>query len=198
MSSWSWNIAGNSESGVLRLPSGHMAHVAVERLPHWPDPNRSVFTYGSAESTCFDMIAAFAANPDKARALWPGRIVKIPLGFRITDLSIVDDNYDPVPGVGLDFQIRARSGLAAAHGVTLVNSIGTIDADYRNEVAVLLTRFVADAPDPRIPGATALPSNAFQIRHGDRVAQATIGLVLRPGDHSNTVTRSGGFGSTGT
>lgn len=196
MSNWSWNIAGNSESGVLRLPSGHMAHVAVERLPHWPDPNRSVFTYGSEESTCFDMIAAFEANPDKARALWPGRIIKVPLGFRITDLSIVDDNYDPVPGVGLDFQIRARSGLAATHGVTLVNSIGTIDADYRNEVAVLLTRFVADAA--ALPDAPARPVHAFQIRHGDRVAQATIGLVLRPGDHNNVATRrKGGFGSTG-
>ena len=195
MSNWSWAITDKFESGSLRLPSGVTARLAVERLPHWPDPNRSVFTYGSPEATCFDMVAAFAASPDKSRALWPGRIIKVPLGFRIIDMSIVDDDGDPVPGIGLDFQLRARSGLAAAHGVTLVNSIGTIDADYRNEVAVLLTRFVADAQT--VPPHTPTQPHVFQIRHGDRVAQATIGMVLRPGDFSNAEARNGGFGSTG-
>lgn len=90
---------------------------------------------------------------------------------------------------GYEGQIRPRSGLAAKHGITVLNSPGTIDADYRGEIKVLLIN---------------LGSEPVMIKHGDRIAQLVIAPVARAalvdvGDRelSNTVRGVGGFGSTG-
>ena len=90
--------------------------------------------------------------------------------------------------VGYEAQVRPRSGLAARHGVTVLNSPGTIDADYRGEVKVILVN-LSDA--------------AHEIHDGDRIAQMVIArherAVLRETDSlGETVRGAGGFGHTGT
>ncbi len=89
--------------------------------------------------------------------------------------------------MGLEMQIRPRSGLALEYGVTVLNSPGTIDADYRGEIRVLLVN---------------LGLAAFVVSHGDRIAQAVISSVLRveyvrSGSISLTERGKGGYGSTG-
>jgi dUTP pyrophosphatase len=89
---------------------------------------------------------------------------------------------------GLEAQVRPRSGLALRHGVTVLNSPGTIDADYRGEVMVLLVN-LGDAP--------------FAIRRGERIAQMVVARAERVELHeraaaSATRRGAGGFGSTGT
>jgi dUTP pyrophosphatase len=89
--------------------------------------------------------------------------------------------------VGYEAQVRPRSGLAAKHGVTVLNSPGTIDADYRGEIGVVLINHGA-AP--------------FVIRRGERIAQMVIAEVARAelaavASLSATERGSGGFGSTG-
>jgi dUTP pyrophosphatase len=88
---------------------------------------------------------------------------------------------------GYEAQVRPRSGLASKHGVTVLNAPGTIDADYRGEVSVLLINH-GDAP--------------FAIRRGERIAQMVIASVLRAElvpttALSSTERGGGGFGSTG-
>jgi dUTP pyrophosphatase len=88
---------------------------------------------------------------------------------------------------GTEAQIRPRSGLAFKHGITVLNSPGTIDADYRGEVKVLLVN-LSDVP--------------FEILPGDRIAQMVIANYLRAqweevNELSDTVRGAGGFGSTG-
>ena len=88
---------------------------------------------------------------------------------------------------GFEAQIRPRSGLAARWGVTVLNSPGTIDSDYRGELEVILINLGAEA---------------FTVKDGDRVAQMVIAPVLRAalaecGALSGTDRGSGGFGSTG-
>jgi dUTP pyrophosphatase len=88
---------------------------------------------------------------------------------------------------GYEAQVRPRSGLAARHGVTVLNSPGTIDADYRGEVCVLLINH---------------GSEPFTVRRGERIAQMVIASVVRADLNiatSLTATErgSGGFGSTG-
>ena len=88
---------------------------------------------------------------------------------------------------GFEGQIRPRSGLAVKHGVTVLNSPGTIDSDYRGEVKVLLIN---------------LGSEPFVIKRGDRIAQIVFAPVARAGlqqvdDLDATARGSGGFGSTG-
>ena len=89
---------------------------------------------------------------------------------------------------GYEAQVRPRSGLAAKHGVTVLNSPGTVDADYRGEINVLLINH-GDAP--------------FPIRRGERIAQMVIAPVVQAElvpvvSLSATDRGSGGFGSTGT
>ena len=84
-------------------------------------------------------------------------------------------------------QIRPRSGLAARHGLTLVNSPGTVDADYRGEVGVLMVNLGADP---------------VTIGHGERIAQAVVAPVMRVAFEAvealpGTARGAGGFGSTG-
>jgi len=105
----------------------------------------------------------------------PGQRALIPAGFCMA-----------LPP-GLEAQIRPRSGLAVKHGVTCLNSPGTIDADYRGPVGVLL---VNHGNEP------------FVVHRGDRIAQMIIARVERVRFHSSealdaTARASGGFGSTG-
>lgn len=88
---------------------------------------------------------------------------------------------------GYEAQIRPRSGLALKHGISLVNSPGTIDADYRGPLGVIL---INHGQEP------------FQINHGDRIAQILFAPVIQAKMHSvesldDTVRGAGGFGSTG-
>ena len=88
---------------------------------------------------------------------------------------------------GYEAQVRPRSGLAARHGVTLLNSPGTIDADYRGEVMVILVN---------------LGQEDFEIKRGDRIAQLVVAPVVQPAfvvgeDLDATERGTGGFGSTG-
>ena len=105
----------------------------------------------------------------------PGQRVLVPTGLRVA-----------LPE-GYEWQIRPRSGLALKHGVTLVNAPGTIDADYRGPVGVLLIN---------------LGDEHFMVRHGARIAQAVLAPVLRAefaevATLSDTARGAGGFGSTG-
>ena len=89
--------------------------------------------------------------------------------------------------LGYEAQIRPRSGLAANHQITILNAPGTIDADYRGEVKVILTN---------------LGRHAFEVSHGDRIAQMVIAKVERPiirivESLDETAHGSGGFGHTG-
>ena len=88
---------------------------------------------------------------------------------------------------GYEGQVRPRSGLALKHGVTVLNAPGTVDADYRGEVQVILVN---------------LSTEEFTLRRGDRIAQFVIAQVTRASimeaqDLSATVRGQGGFGSTG-
>ncbi len=88
---------------------------------------------------------------------------------------------------GHEAQVRPRSGLALKHGVTVLNSPGTIDADYRGEVGVILIN---------------LGPSAFAIARGDRIAQLVVAPVTRiawreAGDLADSARGAGGFGSTG-
>jgi dUTP pyrophosphatase len=107
--------------------------------------------------------------------LSPGQRALVPTGLMIALPS------------GFEAQIRPRSGLASKHGVTVLNSPGTVDADYRGEIGVLLINH-GDAP--------------FPIRRGERIAQMVIAAVARaelvPAAALSATDRgSGGFGSTG-
>ena len=107
--------------------------------------------------------------------LAPGEIRLVPTGLRVQ----IPDGYE--------MQIRPRSSLALKHGVTLPNTPGTIDSDYRGEVKVLLINLGA-AP--------------YTVRHGERIAQAVIAPVIRAAyviaeTLDDTARGAGGFGSTG-
>jgi len=89
--------------------------------------------------------------------------------------------------IGIEAQVRPRSGLAAKKGVTVLNAPGTIDADYRGEVGVILVN---------------LSNDPFQIENGERIAQLVIARHERAewtevDELSDTVRGKGGFGSTG-
>ncbi len=107
--------------------------------------------------------------------LKPGARALVPTGIRLQ-----------IPS-GLEAQVRPRSGLAVKHGVTVLNSPGTIDSDYRGEIKVLLVN---------------LGEEDFRIRSGDRIAQIVFGAVsrvtfVRETQIEETARGSGGFGSTG-
>lgn len=92
-------------------------------------------------------------------------------------------DWDQVPeGMIPELQVRARSGLAFKQGVMLTNGVGTIDADYPDEIGVLLFNS---------------GSEPFYIQKGDRIAQITLNLVSRIPNLASGGNRGGGFGSTG-
>ncbi len=146
--------------------------VQVRRLPHGEGLDLPAYqTQGAAGA---DVLAALHA--DEAVTLAPGARALVPTGL---ELAIPE---------GFEIQIRPRSGLAARHGVTLVNAPGTIDADYRGEVKVILCN---------------LGTNDFVIRRGERIAQMVLAPVTRIAwdlttTLDETVRGRGGFGSTGT
>ncbi len=143
--------------------------VAVTRLPH--GAGLSLPEYRSADAAGLDLLAAVEAPVELA----PGAWARIPTGLAIA-----------LPA-GFEAQVRPRSGLAATHGVTVLNSPGTVDADYRGEVQVVLVNH-GHAP--------------FTVARGMRIAQMVIAPVSRahwqPVDVLPDSARGGdGFGSTG-
>ena len=146
--------------------------IALRRLEHGQD--LPLPAYESASAAGMDLAAAVPV--DAPEILSPGARALIPTGFSME-----------LPQ-GHEAQIRPRSGLAFKHGVTVLNAPGTIDADYRGEVKVLLINH-GSAP--------------FEIARGMRIAQMVIQPVslatLSEVDELNESARGeGGFGSTGT
>ena len=143
----------------------------VLRLPHGAD--LPLPAYQSAQAAGFDLLAAVPA--DAPVKLTPGARVNVPTGIAVA-----------VPP-GHEGQIRPRSGFALRHGVTVLNSPGTIDADYRGEIQVILVN---------------LGMESFEIQRGTRIAQMVIAPVRRvtiieTRSLDATERESGGFGSTG-
>ena len=145
--------------------------VPIIRLAHNPD--LPLPAYETAGAAGMDLRAAIPeAEPVVLR---PGGRAAVPTGlaFALPD--------------GFEGQVRPRSGLAAKHGVTMVNTPGTIDADYRGEVKVLMIN---------------LGQEDFTVRRGDRIAQLVIAPVIQArwsevDSLDETVRGQGGFGSTG-
>lgn len=143
--------------------------VRIRRLAHAGDlPLPQAATAGSAG---VDLRAAVAAD----LVLAPGERALVPTGFSVE-----------IPP-GWEGQVRPRSGLAAQFGLTLLNSPGTIDSDYRGEVRVLLVH---------------LGSAPFVVRRGERIAQLVVAPAPRVAfvevdDLAPTDRGAGGFGSTG-
>ena len=145
--------------------------VRLSRLPHGAD--LPLPSYQSEAAAGLDLLAAVAT--DGPVVIAPGRWLAIPTGLAL--------ELPP----GTEGQIRPRSGLAAQHGVTVLNAPGTIDADYRGEVKVLLVNL---GPEP------------FTVTRGMRIAQLVIASVARARliestDLAATSRGAGGFGSTG-
>jgi dUTP pyrophosphatase len=142
------------------------------RLPHGLD--LPLPSYQSAHAAGLDLLAAVPA--DAPLTIAPGRYAAVPTGIAVA-----------LPP-GTEAQVRPRSGLARQHGVTVLNSPGTIDADYRGEIQVLLINHGA------VP---------FTITRGLRMAQLVLGHVARI-DLQEVTQLDGtprgirGFGSTGT
>ncbi|SDT30396.1 dUTP diphosphatase [Bradyrhizobium canariense] len=145
--------------------------VDIRQLPH--GAGLALPAYQTAHAAGLDLLAAVPEHTPMILA--PGKYALVPTGLTIA-----------LPA-GHEAQVRPRSGLAAKHGVTVLNSPGTIDADYRGEISVLLINH-GDAP--------------FPIRRGERIAQMVIAPVTRvelvPATSLSTTDRGGGgFGSTG-
>ncbi len=145
--------------------------VEVRQLPH--GEGLPLPAYQSSGAAGLDLLAAV---PEQTPLILPpGKSALVPTGLTIALPS------------GYEAQIRPRSGLAARHGITVLNAPGTVDADYRGEVSVLLINH-GDAP--------------FAIRRGERIAQMVIAPVAQAQlvavDQLSTTDRgSGGYGSTG-
>ena len=144
-----------------------MIEIKLSRLPHGdglPLPQ-----YASEHAAGLDIVSAdeLVLEPGARHAVATGFAVEIPHGYEV--------------------QVRPRSGLAIRHGITCLNTPGTIDSDYRGEVKVILVN---------------LGSEPFPIRRGERIAQLVPAPVLRANfteaeSLAETVRGSGGFGSTG-
>ena len=142
--------------------------IAVKnRCPDLPLPQRA-----TPDSAGFDLHAAV----DEPLVLAPGGRALVPTGIQIE-----------IPP-GFEGQVRPRSGLAVKHGIALLNAPGTVDADYRGEIKVIMIN-LGDQP--------------FTIRRGDRIAQLIIAPVTMCEleaslELAETFRGAGGFGSTGT
>lgn len=152
-------------------PTPHSAALRVERLR----PNAVLPAYATAGAAGLDLACA---PPDGAPlSLAPGAHLKVPTGLRIA-----------IPP-GHEGQVRPRSGLAAKHGVTVLNAPGTIDEDYRGELMVLLVNH---------------GTSPLELTDGMRIAQLVVAPVTRvevvtgPISSEETARGAGGFGSTGT
>ena len=146
-----------------------MIAVAITRLPHGRDlPLPAYATSGAAGA---DLLAAI----DGELELAPGARALVPTGIAVA-----------LPP-GAELQVRPRSGLALKHGVTVLNTPGTIDADYRGEIGVILIN---------------LGQERFIVTRGMRIAQLVVARVNRiswneVGSLSASGRGAGGFGSTG-
>jgi len=148
-----------------------MTTVRVQRLPH--AEGLALPAYETSGSAGMDLRAALAEG--EIITLAPGARVLIPTGLKIA--------LEP----GYEAQIRPRSGLAFKHGVTCINSPGTVDSDYRGEVGVLLINH---------------GQVAFDIQRGERIAQMVIARYEQAqlnlvDSLDETLRGEGGFGSTG-
>jgi len=146
-------------------------HIGVRRLEHGAD--LPLPAYATPASAGMDLTAAIPA--DKIFTLEIGKKMLIPTGMCIE----LPDGYEG--------QVRPRSGLALKHGITVLNAPGTIDADYRGEVSVLLINH-GDQP--------------FEITRGMRIAQLVVAPVVQAvWDERVTLAETsrgaGGYGSTG-
>ena len=127
--------------------------------------------YQTEQSAGMDLYACLG----KEITLDPGQITLVPTGIKIA----IPDGYEA--------QIRPRSGLALKHGISLVNTPGTIDADYRGEIKIIMINH---------------GSEAFVIRHGERIAQMVFnpivhGEFIEMNQLEESVRGEGGFGHTG-
>jgi len=144
-----------------------MIDIELQRLPHGGDlPAPAYATEGAAG---LDVVAAedLTLAPGQRHAVATGFAIAIPEGYEV--------------------QVRPRSGLALKHGVTCLNTPGTIDSDYRGEVKVILAN---------------LSQEPFEIRRGERIAQLVPAPVLQASFVevemlAETTRGAGGFGSTG-
>ncbi len=144
-----------------------MIEIQLQRLPHGeglPIPARA-----TEHAAGLDVVAAEDVT------LAPGARYAVATGFAVA-----------IPE-GYEVQVRPRSGLALKHGITCLNTPGTIDSDYRGEVKVILAN---------------LGSEPFEVRRGERIAQLVPAPVLRADfvevtELSETSRGAGGFGSTG-
>ena len=148
-----------------------MTTLRIQRLPH--SEGLSLPAYETAGSAGMDLRAAVAE--DAAVTLAPGARGLIPTGLKIA--------LEP----GFEAQVRPRSGLALKHGITCLNTPGTIDSDYRGEVGVILVN---------------LGQEPFVIRRGERIAQMVIARheqarIAEVESLDETARGAGGFGSTG-
>jgi len=146
--------------------------VRITRLPHGAD--LPLPEYQSALAAGLDLLAAVPA--DAPLELAPGARALVPTGIAIA-----------LPP-GFEAQVRPRSGLAARHGITVLNTPGTVDADYRGELQVILVNLGAEP---------------FVVSRGMRIAQLIVAPVQRiklveVDALDSTVRAQGGFGSTGT
>jgi dUTP pyrophosphatase len=146
----------------MKLPQVKL--VKLSKLARLPE-------YSTAHAAGMDLCAAL----EKPISLKPRQIKLVPTGLALE-----------IP-VGYEGQIRPRSGLALKHGISIVNAPGTIDADYRGEVGVILVNF---------------GTKAFTVNPGDRIAQLVISPVVRARLSESKALKktkrgSGGFGHTG-
>jgi dUTP pyrophosphatase len=143
----------------------------ILRLPHAGD--LALPAYETAGSAGMDLRAA--VPEDAPVTLEPGARALIPTGLKIALET------------GWEAQVRPRSGLALKHGITCLNTPGTIDSDYRGEVGVILVN---------------LGREPFVVRRGERIAQMVVAAVAQASvveveDLDETARGTGGFGSTG-
>jgi len=141
--------------------------IHLQRLPHGKD--LPLPSYGTDGAAGLDVVAAedLTLKPGQRHAVATGFAIAIPPGYEV--------------------QVRPRSGLALKHGITCLNTPGTIDEDYRGEVKVILAN---------------LGSEPFEVRRGERIAQIVPAPVLKAkftevAELSETERGAGGFGSTG-
>jgi dUTP pyrophosphatase len=144
-----------------------MVPVRVKRLPH--GEGLDLPRYATQGAAGMDVLAAedVTLPPGGRHAVATGLALAIPDGYEI--------------------QVRPRSGLALKHGISLPNTPGTIDSDYRGELKIIMIN---------------LGNEAFAIGRGDRIAQLVLAPVVHAGweevaDLDDTVRGTGGFGSTG-
>jgi dUTP pyrophosphatase len=148
-----------------------LSTLRIQRLPH--AQGLALPAYETAGSAGMDLRAAIPE--DAPLTLLPGARALVPTGLKIA--------LDP----GWEAQVRPRSGLALKHGITCLNTPGTIDSDYRGEVGVILVN---------------LGSEPFVIRRGERIAQMVVATVAQATvveveTLDETARGEGGFGSTG-